>query len=75
MDCGQALLTLLLLAPCDESGGSATGMAIANALAAPGRTEADREKDVITILEKANEALERLNSQMAAQIHYAFLLQ
>lgn len=47
MDCGQALLTLLLLAPCDESGGSATGMAIANALAAPGRTEADREKDAL----------------------------
>jgi HD-like signal output (HDOD) protein len=32
------------------------------------KVEADREKDVITILEKANEALEHLNSQMANQI-------
>ena len=47
MDCGQALLTLLLLAPCDQGGGSSTGTAIANALSAPGRIEADREKDAL----------------------------
>lgn len=47
MDCGQALLTLLLLAPCDQGGGSSTGTAIANALSAPGRIESDREKDAL----------------------------
>ncbi len=45
MDCGQAALTLFLLVPCDQVGGEPINIVIADALAAPARTEADRLQD------------------------------
>jgi predicted methyltransferase len=45
MDCSQAVLTLFLLVPCDQSGGDSLDLAIAEALAAPERTATDRPSD------------------------------
>jgi predicted methyltransferase len=49
MDCSQAVVTLFLLVPCDQGGGHSTAssmdLAIAEALAAPGRIAADRAQD------------------------------
>jgi predicted methyltransferase len=49
MDCSQAVLTLFLLVPCDQGGGhsddAGMNLAIAEALASPARTEADRLQD------------------------------
>jgi len=45
MDCVQAAAALLLLAPCDDSGGASIDMAIAESLASPERIEQDRQND------------------------------
>ena len=45
MYCANAVITLLLLAPCDPSGGDAMNMALAESLASPARMEADRQRD------------------------------
>ena len=44
MTCTQALLTLLLISPCSDGGGTFDA-AMAEALASPERTEADRLRD------------------------------
>lgn len=45
MDCSQAAITLFLLVPCEQAGGEALNLAIAEALAAPDRIESDRPMD------------------------------
>jgi predicted methyltransferase len=45
MDCANAILTLFLLTPCETGSGASLDMAIAESLAAPGRTESDRLVD------------------------------
>lgn len=45
MDCAQAIFTLFLLAPCDETSGGSINLAIAEALASPDRIEKDRQSD------------------------------
>jgi len=45
MDCVQAAAALLLLAPCDDSGGASIDIAIAESLASPERIEQDRQND------------------------------
>jgi predicted methyltransferase len=45
MTCTQALLSLLLIAPCNDSGSPSMNIAIAEALANPQRMEADRARD------------------------------
>lgn len=45
MNCASAVMTLLLLAPCDPPGGDTINLAIAEALASPDRFAADRESD------------------------------
>ena len=45
MDCSQAAITLFLLVPCEQVGGEALDLAIAEALAAPDRIESDRPLD------------------------------
>jgi len=45
MTCVQAVLSLLLVSPCSDGGGSSTQAVIAAALAQPARMESDRAKD------------------------------
>lgn len=45
MTCTQALLSLLLITPCTDGGSTAMNVAVAEALASPQRTEADRSRD------------------------------
>jgi predicted methyltransferase len=45
VDCAQAIFTLFLLAPCDETSGGSINLAIAEALASPDRIEKDRQSD------------------------------
>jgi predicted methyltransferase len=45
MDCAQAIFTLFLLAPCEDSSGGSIDLAIAEALASPDRIEKDRQSD------------------------------
>jgi predicted methyltransferase len=45
MDCANAVLTLLLLAPCGDGGGDSIDLAIAESLASPERIEKDRKSD------------------------------
>jgi predicted methyltransferase len=45
MDCAQAVLTLLLIAPCEEIIGASMDLAIAESLASPDRIESDRQSD------------------------------
>lgn len=45
MTCTQALLSLLLVAPCSDGGGQSMDVAIAEALANPDRLESDRARD------------------------------
>lgn len=45
MDCAHAVLTLFLLAPCENGSGSSIDMAIAESLASPERLEQDRKID------------------------------
>ncbi len=45
MTCTQALLSLLLISPCTDSGSPSIDLDIAEALASPLRTEADRVRD------------------------------
>lgn len=47
MNCTQALLSLLLLSPCNDGGGPAIDEAIAAALADPARPQADRARDAL----------------------------
>lgn len=55
MTCTQALLSLLLITPCTDGGTPAMDIAIAEALANPQRTEADRSRDP---LRKPDQVLE-----------------
>ena len=45
MTCTQALLSLLLISPCNDGGSPSMDIAIAEALASPQRIEADRARD------------------------------
>lgn len=45
MDCSHAVLTFMLLVPCDGGGGDALNVAIAESLASADRIEADRKSD------------------------------
>jgi predicted methyltransferase len=45
MDCTQIIVSLFLLAPCDNGGGDAIDLAIAESLASPDRVESDRGSD------------------------------
>jgi predicted methyltransferase len=45
MTCMQAVLSLLLVSPCSDGGGSSSQAVIAEALAQPARLESDRVKD------------------------------
>jgi predicted methyltransferase len=45
MHCAQAFLTLLFIAPCEESMGASLDLAIAESLASPDRIESDRPND------------------------------
>ena len=45
MNCANAVMTLLLLAPCDPSGGTSINLAVAESLASPDRIESDRSRD------------------------------
>jgi len=45
MTCAQALLSLLLISPCTDGGGTSIDLHIAEALASPQRSEEDRLKD------------------------------
>ncbi len=45
MNCTQAILSLLLLSPCSDGGGPSLSLAVADALAAPGRRAEDRSRD------------------------------
>lgn len=45
MDCAQAIFTLFLLAPCEDSGAEPINLAVAEALASPDRIEKDRQSD------------------------------
>ena len=45
MDCTHAVMTLMLLVPCDGGGGDTLDIAIAESLASPDRIEADRSSD------------------------------
>jgi len=45
MTCMQAVLSLLLVSPCSDGGGSSSQAVIAESLAQPARLQSDREKD------------------------------
>jgi predicted methyltransferase len=45
MDCAQAIFTLFLLAPCEDSGAESINLDVAGALASPDRIEKDRQSD------------------------------
>ena len=45
MDCAQMIISLFLLAPCDDGGGTSMDLVIAESLASPDRLEQDRVKD------------------------------
>ena len=45
MDCAQMMLALFMLAPCDNGGGSAMDLVVAESLASPDRIEQDRPND------------------------------
>jgi predicted methyltransferase len=45
MDCTQIIISLFLLAPCDDGGGASMDLVIAESLASPDRLEQDRAKD------------------------------
>ena len=45
MDCAQAIFTLFLLAPCEDSGADSINLAVAEALASADRIQKDRQND------------------------------
>jgi len=45
MDCAQIIMSLFLLAPCDDGGGTSMDLVIAESLASQDRLEQDRVKD------------------------------
>jgi predicted methyltransferase len=45
MDCTQVIMSLFLLAPCDDGGGASMDLVIAESLASPDRLERDRAED------------------------------
>ena len=45
MDCTQIIMSLFLLAPCDDGGGTSMDLVIAESLASPDRREQDRARD------------------------------
>ena len=50
MGCAHAVMTLLLIAPCEDGSGASMDLAIAESLASPDRMEPDRESDQAFLL-------------------------
>jgi len=48
MTCSQAVMSLMLISPCSDGGGSSMDVAIAEALANPARLESDRLRDPLS---------------------------